>query len=211
MRSQAGLRKHHYEQSEWRQWNSRWVFQILKDDALKMLQSIRQQICKTQQWSQNSKRSVFIIISRKGNAKECSNYRTVGLISHTSKVIVKILQFRLQQYMNCELPDVQAGFRKSRGMSDQAANICWIIKKARVPEKHLFPLYRLRQSLWHCGSWQTGKFFKRWEYQTTLLASWEICIQVRKQQLELDMEKQTDSKLGKEYIKSVYCHPAYLT
>ena len=171
MWSQMGLRKHHYEQSEWRQWNSRWVFQILKDDALKMLQSIRQQICKTQQWSQNSKRSVFIIISRKGNAKECSNYRTVGLISHTSKVIVKILQFRLQQYMNCELPDVQAGFRKSRGMSDQAANICWIIKKARVPEKHLFPLYRLRQSLWHCGSWQTGKFFKRWEYQTTLLAS----------------------------------------
>ena len=79
------------------------------------------------------------------------------------------------------------------------------------PEKHLFLLYWLCQSLWLCGSQWTGKFFKRWEYQTTLPASWEICMQVRKQQLELDMEQQTDSKSGKEYIKAVYCHPAYLT
>ena len=84
-------------------------------------------------------------------------------------------------------------------------------KSKRVPEKHLFLLYWLYQSLWLCGSQQTGKFFKRQEYQTTLPASWEICMQVRKQQLEQDMEQQTASKLGKEYIKAVYCHPAYLT
>ena len=93
-------------------------------------------------------KSVFIPIPKKGNAKECSNYCTIALISHTSKVMLKILQARLQQYMNHELPDVQAGFRKGRGTRDQIANICGIIKKARVPEKHLFMLYWLCQSLW---------------------------------------------------------------
>ena len=91
------------------------LFQILKDDAVKVLNSICQQIWKTQQWPQDWKRSVFIPTSKKGNAKECSNYRTVALISHASKVMLKILQARLQQYTNCELPDVQAGFRKGRG------------------------------------------------------------------------------------------------
>ena len=103
--------------------------------------SICQQIWKTQQWPQDWKRSVFIPIPKKGNAKECSNYCTISLISHTSKVMLNILQARLQQYVNRELPDVQAGFRKGRGTRDQIANICWIIKKARVPEKHLFLLY----------------------------------------------------------------------
>ena len=117
------------------------LFQILKDDAVKVLHSICQQIWKTQQWPQAWERSVFIPIPKKGNAKEWSNYRTIALISHASKVMLKILQARLQQYMNHELPDVQAGFRKSRGTRDQIANICWIIKKARVPEKHLFLLY----------------------------------------------------------------------
>ena len=98
------------------------LFQILKYDAVKMLHSICQQIWKTQQWPQDWKRSVFIPIPKKGNAKECSNYRTIVLISHTSKLMLKILQARLQQYMNCELPDVQAGFR--RGTRDQIANIC---------------------------------------------------------------------------------------
>ena len=112
--------------------------------------------------------------------------------------------------MNRELPDVQAGFRKGRGSRDQIANICWINKKARVPEEHLLLLYWLCQSLWVCGSQQTGKFWKRWEYQTTLPASWEICMQVKKQQLEPDMEQQTGSKLGNEYVKAAYCHPAYL-
>ena len=107
------------------------LFQILKDDAVKVLHSTCQQIGKTQQWPQDWKRSVFIPIPKKGNAKECSNYHTIALIKHASKVMLKILQARLQQYMNCELPDVQAGFRKGRGTRDQIANIHWIIKKAR--------------------------------------------------------------------------------
>ena len=123
------------------------LFQILKDDAMKVLHSICQQIWKTQQWPQDWKRSIFIPIPKKGNAKECSNYHTIALISHASKVMLKILQARLQQYMNHELPDVQAGFRKGRGTRDQIANILWIIKKARVPEKHLFLFYCLNQSL----------------------------------------------------------------
>ena len=113
------------------------LFQILKDDALKVMHSICQQIWKTQQWPQDWKRSVFVPIPKKGNAKECSNYRTIALISHASKVMLKILQSRLQQYVNCELPDVQAGLRKGRRTKDQIANIPWIIKKPRVPEKHL--------------------------------------------------------------------------
>ena len=117
------------------------LFQILKDDAEKVLHSIRQQIWKIQQWPQDWKRSAFISIPKKGNAKECSNYRTISLISHTSKVMFKILQARLQQFMNCELPDVQVGFRTGRGTRDQIANIRWIIEKARVPEKRLFLLY----------------------------------------------------------------------
>ena len=115
------------------------LFQILKDDAVKVLHSIYQQIWKTQQWSQDWKRSVFI--QKKGNAKECSNYCTIALISHASKVMLKILQARLQQYVNHELLDVQADFRRGRGTRDQIANIRWIMEKARVPEKHLFLLY----------------------------------------------------------------------
>ena len=106
------------------------LFHILKDDAVKVLHSICQQIWKTHWWPQDWKRSVFILIPKKGNAKEYSNYFTVALISHTSKVMLKILQARLQQYMNRELLDVQAGFRKGRGTRDQIANICWVINKA---------------------------------------------------------------------------------
>ena len=114
-------------------------FQILKDDAVKVLHSICQQIWKTQQWPQDWKRSVFIPIPKKGNAKECSNYCTIVLISLASRVMLKILQVRLQQYVNHELPDVQAGFRKGRGTRDQIDNIRWIIEIARklVPEKLL--------------------------------------------------------------------------
>ena len=111
---------------------------------------------KTQQWPQDWKRSVFIPIPKIGNAKECSNYHTIALISHTSKVVLRILQARLQQYRNCELPDVQAGFRKGRGTRNQIANICWIMEKAReFQKKHLFLLYWLCQSLWLCGSQST--------------------------------------------------------
>ena len=107
------------------------LFQILKDDAVKVLHSICQQMWKTQQWPQDWKRSVFIPIPKKGNAKECSNYHTAALSSHVYKVMLKILQARLQQYVNRELPDVQAGFRKSRGTRNQIANIHWIREKAR--------------------------------------------------------------------------------
>ena len=123
------------------------LFQILKDDAVKVLHSIWQQIWKTRQWPQDWKRSVFIPFPKKGNPKECLNYCTIALISHATKVMLNILQARLQQYMARELPDVQAGFRKGRGTRDQITNIRWIIEKARIPEKHLLLLYRLCQSL----------------------------------------------------------------
>ena len=114
------------------------LFQILKDDAVKVLHSICQLIWKTQQWPQDLKRSVFIPIPKKGNAKECSNYHTVALISHASKFMLKILQASLQHHMKQELPDVQAGFRKGRGTRDQIANICWIIEKARAFQKNIY-------------------------------------------------------------------------
>ena len=114
------------------------LFQILKNNAVKVLHSIHQQIWKTQQWPQDWKRSVFISIPKKGNAKECSNYHTIALISQTSKVMLKILKARLQQYVNRELSDVQAGFRKGRGTRDQIANICWIIKKVRGFQKNIY-------------------------------------------------------------------------
>ena len=114
------------------------LFQILKDDVVKVLHSICQQIGKTQQWPQDQKRSVFIPIPKKGNAKECSNYCTIVFISHASKVVLKILQARLQQYVNCELSDVQAGFRKGRGTRDQIANIRWIMDKAREFQKNIY-------------------------------------------------------------------------
>ena len=126
--------------------------------------------------------------------------------------MLKILQARLQQYVNRELPDVQAVFRKGRGTRDQIANICWIIKKAREFQKSIyfcFIDYAKALTVWITTN--SGKLFKRWEYQTTLSASWETCTQVKKKQLELDMEQWTASKLGKEYIKAVYCHLAYLT
>ena len=113
------------------------LFQILKDDAVKVLHSICQHIWKTQQWPQDGKRSVFITIPKKGNAKECSNYCTIALISHASKVMLKILQARLQQYVNCQLSDVQAGFRKGRGTRDQISNIRWSMEKAKEFQKSI--------------------------------------------------------------------------
>ena len=117
------------------------LFEILKDDAVKVLHSICQQIWKTQQWSQDWNRSVFISIPKKSNAKECSNYCTIALISHTSKVMLNILQATLQQYMNLELPDVQDDFRKGRGTRDQIANIHWIIEKARKFQKIFYFIF----------------------------------------------------------------------
>ena len=130
-----------------------------------MLNSICQQIWKTQQWPQDWKKSVFIPIPKKGNAKECSNYHTIAVISQTSKVMLKILQARLQQYVNRELPDIQAGFRKGRGTRDQIANICWIKKKAREFQKKILLSMPKLLIVWITTN--CGKFFKRWEYQTT--------------------------------------------
>ena len=113
------------------------LFQILKDDAVKVLHSICQQIWKTQHWPQDWKRSVFTPIPKKGNAKECSKYLSIALISHASKVMLKSLQARLQQYVNSELPDVQAGFRKGRRTRDQIASIHWIIEKTREFKKSI--------------------------------------------------------------------------
>ena len=137
-------------------------------------------------------------------------YRIIALISGASKVMLKILQARLQQYMNCELPDVQAGFRKGRGTSTKLSTSAGSLIKREFQKNICFCIIDyIKVFVWitiNCG-----KFWKRWEYQTTWPVSWETYMQVKKQQLELDREQQTGSKLGKEYVKAVYCHPAYLT
>ena len=225
-----------------------------------------QQIWRTQQWPQEWKRSVFILVWKKGNAKGCLNYCITVLISHASKVMLKILQVSLQHYVNQELSDVQVGFRKGRGTRAQIANIHWIIEKARRFQKNIcfcfidyiksfdcmdpnelwkillslfltlillfiylavpglscsmqdlvpWPGFEPRSPasrLWSPSHWTTrefscGKFLKSLQYQTTLLVSWEACTQVKNQQLEPHMEQLTGSKLGKEYNKTVYCHP----
>ena len=156
------------------------LFQIPIDNAVKVLHLIYQQIWKTQQSPKDWKRSIFIPIPKKGNAKECSNFCTTALISHASKVTRKILQARLQQYVNWELPDVQTGFRKDRGTRDQIANIRWIIEKAREFQKNIYFCFICCAKTFVWIKENCGKFWKRWEYQTTWSASWEICMQVRK-------------------------------
>ena len=140
------------------------LFQILKDDAVKVLHSICQQIWKTQQWPQDWKRSIFIPIPKKGNAKECSNYHTIALISHTSKVMLKILQARLQQHVSHELLNVQTGFRKVRGIRDQISNIHWIIKKAREFQKNIYFCFIDYAKAFDCVDHNKLEiFFLRWE------------------------------------------------
>ena len=135
---------------------------------MKVLHSLCQQIWKTLQWPQDWKRSIFIPTPKKGTAKEHSNYHTIAVISQASKVMLKILQARLQQYVNRELPDVQVGFRKGRGTRDQIANICWIIEKAREFQKaSISALLTMPKPLTVWITIKCGKFFKRWEYQTT--------------------------------------------
>ena len=188
------------------------LFQILKDDAVKVLQSICQQIWKTHQWPRDWKRSVFVPIPKKGNAKECSNYRTTALISRTSKVRLKILQAKLQQYLNRELPDVPAGFRKGRGTRDQIANIRWIMEKAREFQKTSYFCFIDYVKAFDCVDHnKLWKILKEMGIPEHLICLLRNCMQVRKQQLELDMEQQTGSKQEKEFVKAVYCHPVYLT
>ena len=150
-------------------------------------------------------------VSFNSNPKEYLDYRTIALISHASQIILKILQARFQQYMNHELSDFQAGFRKGRGGRDQIADIQRIIEKAREFQKNIYFCFIDAKAFDGVDHNKLWKFFKRWEYQTTWPASWEICMQVKKQQLEMDMEQWIDSILGKEYIKAVYWQPAYLT
>ena len=170
------------------------------------------QIWKTQQWPQDWKRSVFIPIPKKGNAKECSNYCTIALISQASKVMLKILQARLQQYMNHELPDVQAGFRKGRGTRDQLANIHWNIEKAREVQKNIYFCFidytRAFDCVDHSKLWKILKEMSIPDHLTCLLRN---LYAGQETTVRTDMELQTGSKLGKEYVKTVYCHPAYLT
>ena len=171
------------------------LFQILKDDAVIVLPSICQQIWKTQQRPQDWKKSIFIPIPKRGNAKECSNYGTIALISHPSKVMLKILQARLQQYMNHELPDVQAGFRKDRGTRDQMANMGWIIEKARGFQKNIYfciiDYGKAFDCVDHNTLWKILKEMRIPDHLTCLLRS---LYANHKQQLELVMEQQTGFK-----------------
>ena len=154
--------------------------------TLRVLHSICQQIWKTQQWSQDWKRSTLIWITKKSRTKECSNHWTIALISHASKVMLKILQARLQHYANQEFPDIQAGFRKGR-TRDQIANIHWIIEKAREFQKNIYLCF-IDYTLIVWIMTNCGKLLKRWEYQTILPVSWETCKWVKKQQLESCVE-----------------------
>ena len=170
------------------------LFQILKDDVMKVLHSIRKQTWKTQQSPQDWKKSVFIPVPKKGNAKECSNYCTIALISHTSKVMLKIHQTRLQQYMNHELPDVQAGFKKGRGTRDQIANICWITKKARELQKNIYFFFIDYAKAIDCADHNKLENSERDGNTRPPDLPPELCMQVNKQQLELDVEQRTDHK-----------------
>ena len=159
-----------------------WDISNPKDDALKVLHPICQQIWKMQQWPQDWKRSVFIPIPKKGNVKECSNYHTIALISHTSKVMLKILQASLLQYVNHELPDVQAGFKAEEPEIKFQTSIVSSKKQDNFRKTSISALLTMPK---HLAVWiaiNCGKFWKRWEYQTTWPASWEICMQVKKLQ-----------------------------
>ena len=188
------------------------LFQILKDNAVKVLHSVCQQIWETRQWPQDWKRSVFIPITKKGNAKTCFKYLTIALISLSSKVMLKIHQARLQQYMNHELRYLQANLKKAEEPEIKLPTSAGSLKKQGSSRKaSTFALFTMPNPLTVWITTNCGKFFKRWEYWTTWSASWEIYMQVKKQQLEPDMKQETASKLGKEYVKAVYCHPDYLT
>ena len=182
------------------------LFQILEYDAMKVLHSICQQIWKTQQWPQDWTRSVFFPIPKKGNAKECSNYSTIALISGANKVMPKILQARLQQSVNCELPDVQAGFRKGKGTRDQIANH----QKARVFQKNTYFCFIDYAKAFDCVDhnklWNILKEMGIPDHLTCLLRNLYAG-----QEATVRTGHGTGSKQEKEYFKAVYRHPAYLT
>ncbi|XP_055286219.1 uncharacterized protein LOC129558805 [Moschus berezovskii] len=189
------------------------LFQILKDDAMKVLHSICQQIRKTQQWPQDWKRWFFIPIPEKSQAKECSNYCTIVVITHSSKILHKILKARLQPYGNQEFSDVQAGFTKRRRTRGQIANICWIIRKAREFQKNIYicliDYAKISDCVDHHKLWKILKEMGIPGHLTCLLRN---LYTVQKHQLELDVEQaeQAGSTLVKEGVRAVYFHPAYL-
>ena len=188
------------------------LFQILKDDAVKVLHSICQQIWKTQQWPQDWKRSVFIPIPKKGSDKECSNYCTIAHISHASKVMLKILQARFQQYVNCELSDVQAGFRKGRGTRDQIANMRWIIRKGREFQKNIyFCLTDYAKDFDYVDHKKLWKILQEMGIPDHLTCLLRNLYAGHEATIRTGHGTTTGSKQEKEYIKAVYCHPAYLT
>ena len=174
-----------------------------------MLHSICRQIWKTQQWPQDWKRSVFIPIPKKGNAKECLNYHTIAFISHTSKVCSKFSKPGLNGTWTMNFQIFRLDFEKAE---EPEIKLPTSVGSSRKQESYrrtsTSALLTTPKPLTAWITTNCGKFLKRREYQTTWPASWEICVQVQKQQLELDMEQQTGSKLEKEYVKAVYCHPA---
>ena len=176
-----------------------------------MLHSICQQIWKTQQWPQDYKRLVFIPIPKKGNAKECSNYWIIVLISYASKVMFNVLQVRLQWYMNWELPDVQAEFRKGRGARDQIVNICWIIEKAREFQKNIYFCFTDYTKAFDCVDhnklWKILQEIEIPDHLTCLLKNLYVGQETT---VRSDKEQWTGTKLGKEYVKAVYRHSAYM-
>ena len=175
------------------------------------MHSIYQQIGKLSSGHRTWKGQFFIPLPKKGNEKEYSNYHTIALISHASKVMFKILQARLQQYMNRELPDVQAGFWRGRGTRDQIANICLIMEKAREFQKNIYFCFIDYVTVFVRITINYGKVLKRWVKQSTLPVSWETYMWVKKQQLEPCMEQLIRSRLRKEYNRALSCYPAYLT
>ena len=176
------------------------------------MHSICQQIWKTQQWPQDWKMSVFIPIPKKGNAKEYSNYHTIVLISHSSNILLKILQARLQQYINQRLPDVQAGLRKVRGTRDQIANVHWIIEKTSEFQKNIYFGFIDYTKAIDCVDqnklWKTLQEMGMPDHLTCLLRN---LYAGQKAAVKTGHGTMTVSKLGKEYIKAVHCHPVYLT
>ena len=193
-------------------WKPVELFQILKDDAVKVLHSICQHIWKTQQWPHDWKRSIFIPIPKKGNTKECSNYHTIALISYARKVKLKILQANLQQYMNRELPDVQVGFRKGRGTRDQITNICCIIEKARDFQKNIYFCFIDYAKAFDCVDynklWKILRETGTPDHLTCLLRN----LYAGQKATGWTWHGTTDwFQIRKEYVKAVYCHPACLT
>ena len=189
------------------QWNCKGVelFKSSKEDAIKILYSLCQQIWKIQQKPQDWKR-----FNPHPNSEECANHQTIALISHASKVMLKILHSRLQHYANQELPDVQAGFRKGRWTRDQITNICWIIKQGNFRKASIsVSLNKLKLStVWIMTN--CGKLLERWGYQTILSVSWETCMQIRNQKLKTCMEQLIGTRSRTECDRAICCHVTWL-